>query len=298
MANAPTDSPVSAESEARETAAIDAHSAVSEGESGPAIVAAERAAFASVAAELAAGRKVLVAGKLDAGAFAQAAGRRFVEIEAISGLSEGPFDVVVADIDGPGDDAETLVSELPRLTAEGGVAVVRLPNRPDCRELRDAVTGAFAAHGVLRQHNWIASAILDDAQFASEDPAVPLVPITRKLAGAAPGAELYTIVIASDVELPQPAFQIALTRSLEARRLLEREAAAYVRAREAEAEADLARAAQLDRIRELEERLAWLQEWQLDVQDKVESRPWAMNLLKSWVIFIKVAQKLKQLVRR
>jgi hypothetical protein len=267
------------------------------GEFGPAIVVAERAAFSALAADLCAGLQILLVGDLDSDLFKAAAGRRVTNVTEAAGTPDGPFDVVVADIAQADQAASDFVDELPRLAGQG-LIVIRIPNRPDCRALREQITAVYPNRRALRQHNWVSSAVLDDEQFAEGDPARAFASNSRKLAGAAPGAELYTIIVAGEGELPLTAAQVVLTRSLDVRSLLEREAAAYARARDAEIEAQMAREAQQDRVRELEERIAWLQEWELDVQDKVEQRGWAMKLLKTWVIVVKVTRKINLLITR
>ncbi|MGB3952985.1 MAG: hypothetical protein WBK99_07625 [Solirubrobacterales bacterium] len=267
------------------------------GESDSAVVIAERAAFWALAAELSAERQVLVVGEADTRIFDDASGIRVTDMSSAGGAATGAFDVVAVDIDRADEAAIALVESLPSL-ADQGIAVIRLPNRPDCLDLYEQIVASFPNRRVFRQHNWVASAILDDRLFAGGDAAAAFVSSSRKLAGAAIDTALYTIVVAGAGALPDIAPQVVLTRSLDLREMLDRETAAYARARAAEIEAQLARDSQLDRIRELEAKTAWLQTLELDLQNEVERRGWTMRLVKTWVIVVRVTRRINQLLHR
>lgn len=135
----------------------------------------------------------------------------------------GSFDVVVCfEVIEHVERQDEAIAELARVVAHDGVLAISSPNRgvypegnphhlheftPD--ELRAALAPHFAHVELRRQHDWIASAVLDDAAAASDDLS-PLDVATGKIVGLAPGAETYTLALASRAPLPVPAARLVL----------------------------------------------------------------------------------------
>jgi 2-polyprenyl-3-methyl-5-hydroxy-6-metoxy-1,4-benzoquinol methylase len=166
---------------------------------------------------------------------------------AASGVSFQPGDVAALDL--PADsfdlvvcfeviehveDTDAVLDELARVLAPGGLLFISSPNRdryvpgnPHHRfeftpeELRTALDRRFGQVRLLRQHDWLASGILEDREFAASG-AVPLEGVAvRKLVGHEPGAETYTLALASDGELPASLMPLTLTHSMELREWME-----------------------------------------------------------------------------
>lgn len=132
------------------------------------------------------------------------------------------------------EDAEAALDELARVLAPGGLLLISSPNRdryvpgnphhryeflPD--ELRTALRRRFGHARLLRQHDWLASAILEDHAFAASGSA-PLEGVeVRKLVGHEPGAETYTLALASDGELSASLMPLTLTHAMELREWME-----------------------------------------------------------------------------
>jgi len=136
----------------------------------------------------------------------------------------GRFDVVVCfEVIEHVEGQDGVIAELARVLAPGGVLAISSPNRdvypagnphhlheyvPD--ELRAALAAHFGHIELLRQHAWVASAVLDDEQAADasmhERRDVPLA----KGVGREPGSEPYTIALASRRPLPAPAGAVVL----------------------------------------------------------------------------------------
>ncbi|MFT4049374.1 MAG: hypothetical protein QM648_05985 [Solirubrobacterales bacterium] len=110
-----------------------------------AVAAAERIAFLALASELARGRKVLV---VDDGASALAgiaAHLDSTELSNLDGAADGAYDLVVADLLVADTDAEFGIGQLARVVgADSGIALLRLPNRPEFAPLLAAFESSFA----------------------------------------------------------------------------------------------------------------------------------------------------------
>lgn len=263
-----------------------------------AIAAAERIAFLAMASELARGRKVLV---IDDGASALAGIAAHLDscpIGAIDEQPEGEFDLVVADLL-VADDATTAgVAQLTRVVnASTGAALVRLPNRPEFAPLRQSIESTFTRNLTMRQHNWVASALFDDAMFANDEPSKAVAASVRKLAAAEPGGELYTVVLAAQGEFPDFRPQLAVTRSLVLRNMIAELHQTRERAAVDLAAARADNAMQADRIRELEEELAWYDEHQLALRSQIEDRAWAMALVDLWARALVLARRARGVLR-
>lgn len=263
-----------------------------------AVAAAERIAFLAMASELARGRKVLV---IDDGASALAGIAAHLDscpIGKISDQPEGQFDLVVADLLVADADTTTGVAQLARVVnTEGGAVLVRLPNRPEFAPIRQSIESTFSRNLTMRQHNWVASALFDDAMFVNDEPSKAVAASVRKLAAAEPGDELYTVVLAAQGEFPDFRPQLAVTRSLVLRNMVAELHATKQRAA-VELEASKSEnAMQADRIRELEEELAWYDEHELALRSQIEERAWAMALVDLWARLLVLSRRARNALR-
>jgi 2-polyprenyl-3-methyl-5-hydroxy-6-metoxy-1,4-benzoquinol methylase len=132
------------------------------------------------------------------------------------------------------DEPERALDELARVLTPDGLLVVSSPNRdvyppgnphhrreftPD--ELREELGRRFGQVELMRQHDWNASAILDDAGFAADGGATLSGVVVRKLVGHQPGRETYTLAVATNGTVPEVPVPLALTHSIELREWLE-----------------------------------------------------------------------------
>jgi ubiquinone/menaquinone biosynthesis C-methylase UbiE len=129
---------------------------------------------------------------------------------------DGSFDAVVCfEVIEHVEDSARVIGELARVLAPGGVLLVSSPNRDvyvpgnphhvhefTPEELRAALQERLAEVRLVRQHQWIASAVLGDEAHAADG--LELLPGLRahKAAGVPAGEETYTIALASDHPLP------------------------------------------------------------------------------------------------
>lgn len=119
---------------------------------------------------------------------------------------------------------ETVLDELRRVLKLDGVLAISSPNRdvhvagnphhhheftPD--ELEPALRDRFEHVRLLRQHRWLATAILEDAAFESGDGRPVHGTVVHKVSPAELGAEMYTLALASDAPLPVPASRVTLS---------------------------------------------------------------------------------------
>lgn len=264
----------------------------------PAVAQAERIAFLALASELARGRNVLV---VDDGASALAGIAEHLDSTELGGLdnpADGTYDLVVTDLVAADENAAFGVGQLSRVVnVAEGIALLRVPNRPEFAPLLDAFKTSFARTLTMRQHNWVASALLDDAMFANDDPSRAVAASVRKMAAAQPGEELYNVVIGAQGAFPDFRPQLAMTRSVVLREMI-----AELQAERERAVADLADLTerndeQAERIRALEEELAWYDENRLAIRGTVESKGWARTLLGLWVTFSSNFARVRQVLR-
>jgi SAM-dependent methyltransferase len=142
-------------------------------------------------------------------------------------LEDSSFDLVVCfelieHVEEPG----SILDELRRVVRPDGIVAVSSPNRhvyppgnphhrrellPD--ELHEELRGRFAEVRLVRQHDWLASAVLDDEHFtgATEAFASP----TRMTVVRRAGEELFAIALASERPLPRLSPQLVLTKTAE-----------------------------------------------------------------------------------
>lgn len=263
-----------------------------------AVAAAERIAFLALASELARGRNVLV---VDDGASALAGIAAHLDSTAIGELSTaeaGSYELVVADLIAADEGTIAGVPQLAGLVnAEAGIALLRVPNRPEFAPLLEAFTASFARSLTLRQHNWVASALLDDAMFANDDPSRAVAASVRKMAAAQPGDELYNVVIGAHGAFPDFRPQLAMTRSVVMREMIAELQLTRERAESQLADAKALNAEQDARIRKLEEELAWYDENNLAIRQTVEQKPWAMSLLSIYSTVVSIASRARNVLR-
>jgi SAM-dependent methyltransferase len=129
---------------------------------------------------------------------------------------------------------DEVIAELARVLAPGGILALSSPNRdvypagnphhvheyvPE--ELRGALAAHFAHVELRHQHDWLASAVLDDAQIAErllrdlDDVRV------GKVFGREPESERYIVALASALALPALRGRVALGGETESRAWLQ-----------------------------------------------------------------------------
>lgn len=264
-----------------------------------AIAAAERIAFLAMASELARGRKVLV---VDDGASALTGVAERLDSASIADLdthANGTFDVVVADLLAADNESAFGVEQLARIVNESsGAALVRLPNRPEFAPLKATLESTFSRTLVMRQHNWVASALFDDAMFVNDDPSKAVAASVRKLEAAQPGDELYTVVLAAHGEFPDFRPQLAVTRSALMRDLVNELHATRELAAQQLDERDARLAQQLERIRELEDELAWYDQRELALRKQIEASPLLTQLVDIWRRLVHLSRRVRNTLKK
>jgi SAM-dependent methyltransferase len=145
------------------------------------------------------------------------------------------FDVVVCfEVIEHVEEPEAVLDELARVLRPGGLLAISSPNRDayppgnphhvhefQPEELRRALQERFAHVRILRQHDFVTSAIFDDDAFGSRDGTKLGDVDVRKIIANRGGEEALTLGLASDEPLPQPPATAVLTRTLELRKWLE-----------------------------------------------------------------------------
>ena len=151
------------------------------------------------------------------------------------GFEDGRFDLVVClEVIEHVPDRRRVIGELSRVLSPEGILAVSSPNRavyvpgnphhvheyePD--ELQAELAESLEYVKLWRQHGWICSAVLDDEAFASDD----LRPVrdlwVEKVVGEQPGRETYTLALASNAPLPNPAPGAVMTGAVEVRKWLD-----------------------------------------------------------------------------
>lgn len=149
------------------------------------------------------------------------------------------FDVVVCfeaieHVEAP----DTALDEIARVLRQDGVLAISSPNRsvyiqgnphhrheyvPD--ELESELRTRFEHVRLVRQHDWFAAAIFENAAFEAGDGTTVDNAAVRKIAPSEPGVETYTLALASNAPLPTPPPVVVLTQDVEIGRLIEQIAA-------------------------------------------------------------------------
>jgi hypothetical protein len=249
----------------------------------PAIAAAERVVFLALASELARERKVLV---VDDGASALSGIAAHLEnttLGELPGIATGSYDLVVADFTQVDEEALAAVEHLARVVdAATGIALLRAPNRPEFAVLTAALPQGFSRSLPLRQHNWVTSALFDDAMFENDDPSRAVLAVARKMAAAHEGEQLYNTFVATRGEFPTFRPQAVLTRAPDLARTLAELAGERAAAEQQRADYERRLGAAENHIRELEDDLAWYDENGLAIRERAESSALLSRLLKLW----------------
>jgi 2-polyprenyl-3-methyl-5-hydroxy-6-metoxy-1,4-benzoquinol methylase len=113
-------------------------------------------------------------------------------------------------------DPERALDELARVLGPDGLLMVSTPNAGEYlednpfhvrefepEEFFGLLRSRFAKVQPLYQQNFLTSAVLDARRLAEDDPGVLLDLEVRKVAGAEPGRELYTLALCGSVGLPE-----------------------------------------------------------------------------------------------
>ncbi len=271
----------------------------------PSLMVAEHWARYQLAAQLASGRRVLDAGcgtgygtrlledsgasevtAVDVSTEALTSARERCASAALiqadltdTGLESEAFDLIACfEVIEHLEAQEAVVAELDRLLAPGGVLMISSPNRDmylagnphHVRELAPGELEAllatrFANVSFLRQHPWMASAILEGDQHEGSDPRKTGEAAVIKTDGVDAGRETYTVALASNARLPEVQQVAALSeptdlsdyvQSIKALELRLAEAEVALKAAgERRAAADRGAEVAVNRQREAEERL-------------------------------------------
>jgi ubiquinone/menaquinone biosynthesis C-methylase UbiE len=188
------------------------------------------------------------------------------------------------------------VAELARVLRPDGTLLISSPNRGvyppgnpfhakelDAAEFESLLRSSFAEVRLLRQHNWITSAVLDDAGFATADPEAGLELRTGKLVAKQAGEELYTVAACGHSGAAVPTQLGMLTHGLEVRRWideLDHRAGEIAALRQALAatEKDLleVRDARSIAMARLERQTYWLERGRIDLDAWMARRPFRL----------------------
>lgn len=115
------------------------------------------------------------------------------------------------------DDQARAIRELKRVLRPDGLLVLSSPNRHvyppgnphhthefTPAELEETLHGAFSNVRLYLQSPWLAAAVFDEQQSRDVGVDASLLLRTVKIGAVAPGAELFTIALASNAALPAP----------------------------------------------------------------------------------------------
>jgi SAM-dependent methyltransferase len=150
-------------------------------------------------------------------------------------FTDDRFDVVVCfEVIEHVEDAEATLDEFARVLAQDGVLAISSPNRdvyvpgnphhrhefvPD--ELEDTLSRRFASVRLYRQADWVTAAVLDDRLHAFEGDELLDGVVLRKAVAGKLGAELYTLALATNGELPEPPPSATLTSAADIKAVVE-----------------------------------------------------------------------------
>jgi SAM-dependent methyltransferase len=171
---------------------------------------------------------------------AASAGVRETVTFLVGDVHELPFDddrfdlIVCFEVIEHVDRQDEVIAELDRVLAPSGVLVISSPNRdvyppgnphhvheyvPE--ELRAALGRRFPHVELRRQHEWMASAVLDDSQAADDTLTERGDVRLAKVFGGEPGSEPYTVALASHGLIPDVTSRVVLGGVAEVRTWLE-----------------------------------------------------------------------------
>ena len=185
------------------------------------------------------------------------------------------------------------VAELARVLRPDGTLLISSPNRGvyppgnpfherelEAAEFERLLRRSFAHVELLRQHNWIVSAVLDDGTFGAADVERDVALRAGKLVAKRPGEELYTLAVCGHGEARAPGQLGLLTHALEVRRWideLDRRAGeiAELRRTLAATERELleVRDARSIAMARLERQVYWLERGKIDLDAWMQRRP-------------------------
>lgn len=125
---------------------------------------------------------------------------------------------------------ELVLDELRRVLRPDGVLILSSPNRNvylpgnphhvheyTPSELHAALMQRFRRVALYRQHQWISSLITDDVGLQARSSGVEVAASVRKVAGVAPGEEVYTLAVAAGGPLPVMLGTAILTDAIDLR---------------------------------------------------------------------------------
>jgi SAM-dependent methyltransferase len=204
------------------------------------------------------------------------------------------------------------VTELARVLRPEGVLLISSPNRGvyppgnpfhekelEAPEFEALLQGSFAHVRLMRQHNWIVSAVLGDGAFATGDARSEVGLDTGKLIGRRPGEELYTLAVCGQSETIAPEQVGLLTHGLEVRRWideLDRRAGEIAALREtlAATEQELleVRDARSVAMAQLERQVYWLERGKIDLDAWMRRRPLRLAF-RAVTLFLRVLRRLR-----
>jgi SAM-dependent methyltransferase len=217
---------------------------------------------------------------------------------------QGHFDLVVClEVIEHMEDPRAVTAELARVLAEDGVLVISSPNRDRYvegnphhvkeftpEELRELLTEFLPNLRLYQQHEWIASAVLDEDDAAVGDGNRMEGVEVRKVESRGPGSETYTLALASRSDPPSIPAVATLGDTVEVRRWLESyEAQQHVLAEQRDFIHEMAAIGQernvlARRLIEAENRIAYLStlEGELGARDETlralrSSRSWRLT---------------------
>lgn len=127
-------------------------------------------------------------------------------------FADGAFDLVVSfETIEHVEEPERALDELARVRADGGLLLISTPvagqykvdNEFHVREFGHnefvaMLEARFPSVGLLYQHNWLMSAILDEKDLGQQDGVEPLDVDLTKVRGIAPGHELYLLAVCGE----------------------------------------------------------------------------------------------------
>ncbi len=202
-------------------------------------------------------------------------------------LEDATFDLVVCfEVIEHFEDPFTVLDELVRVLKPTGLLLISSPNRGfypagnphhfhefTPSELTEELTARVTNVQLLRQSNYIVSALLADPAYeeANGDPVADLT--LRKLEGAIPGEETYTVAMASDAPLPAVPQLGAMAGTIEFREWLAvfEAQSGVISQKDADIQELKARLEERDRVAALlvdaEQRLASIPELKLRIAD-------------------------------
>jgi hypothetical protein len=276
------------------------------------LLASERSSRYALAGSFVGGGTVLDASRnpdKEGTALLAAAGNVTHQASSPAGSGMGDCDLVIC-FDGL-EESPDPVAELGDLAqqvkADKGVLIVSVRSdgsKLNVSKLTETLSGRFANVALLRQHNWVASALLGDSEFATEDAAKRLVADVRKTQAADGGEELYVVAIASNAPLPEASNLVMLSRGAEVREWMTRVddaesqlAAARDEAESLREELEAVREADRARIEDLQDRLAWVEENELYLRQTAERFAFVAFVLRVWARMFRLQRRARQKLR-